>query len=210
VLELAPGEGAAHVDDPLVAIDVALLECDPFRRPQPGRRREQDHRPVPWPDRRGDRFQLPPRLERMLLLSASRRVVDADLRGIDVDHSPGDRSLQHLPERLGRLEAVPGRERHPPLGDLLWGQLTDAPVTGHRGRLAQQIAQLLDRHRLDVVLRQVCLDQLVERQSPRDARLPSEPLELALERVTRVGLRGVPAPLNTLGVTAASSVAIRP
>jgi hypothetical protein len=34
VLELALGEGAAYVDDALLPIDVALLECDPFRRPQ--------------------------------------------------------------------------------------------------------------------------------------------------------------------------------
>jgi hypothetical protein len=60
------------------------------------------------------------------------------------------------------------------------------------------------------VLRQVCLDQLVERQPSRYAGLPSKPLELALERVTRVGLRPLPAALNALGVTAASSVAIGP
>jgi hypothetical protein len=92
----------------------------------------------------------------------------------------------------------------------LRGQLANAALAEHRGRLAQQVAQLLDRHRLDVMLRQVCLDQLVEREPPGDARLPSEPLELALERVTRVGLGGVPAPLNALGVAAASSVAIGP
>src|SRR5262245_12667028 len=82
MLELALGEGATDVDDALVAIDVALLECDPFRWPQPGRRREQDHRPVPWPDRGSESFELRPRLERVLLPPASRRVVDADLRGI--------------------------------------------------------------------------------------------------------------------------------
>jgi hypothetical protein len=38
------------------------------------------------------------------------------------------------------------------------------------------------------VLSKVRLDQLLERESAGDARLPSEPLELALERVTRVGL----------------------
>ena len=60
------------------------------------------------------------------------------------------------------------------------------------------------------MLREVGLNQLVERESARDARLPSKPLELPLERVTRVGLRGEPASLNTLRPAAASSVAVRP
>src|SRR5690349_3588536 len=34
-LELPAREGAANVDNALPAIDVALLECDPLRRPQP-------------------------------------------------------------------------------------------------------------------------------------------------------------------------------
>jgi len=46
------------------------------------------------------------------------------------------------------------------------------------------------------VLSEVRLDQLVECEPTRDARLSSKPLELALERVTRVGLQGEPAPLN--------------
>src|SRR5919108_674958 len=74
MLELALGEGAAHIDNTLLPVDVSSLECDPFRRPQPGRRREQNHRPVPGPDGRGDGFEFRPRLERMLLLPASRRV----------------------------------------------------------------------------------------------------------------------------------------
>jgi hypothetical protein len=146
----------------------------------------------------------------MLLLPASRRVVDADLRGIDVDHSPRDGSLQHLPERLGCFEAIAGRERHPPLGDLLRGQLADAALPEDGGCLAEEVAQLLDRHRLDVVLGKVRLDQLVERESARDARLPSESLELALERLPCIVLRGEPAPLNALGVAPAGPVAIRP
>ena len=98
---------------------------------------------------------------------------DADLRGIDVDHSPGDRSLQYLPERLGCFEAVARRERHPPLGDLLRGQLSDLAITEHRCRFAEEVAELLDRHRLDVVLRQVGLDKLGEREPPRDPLLSS-------------------------------------
>src|SRR5436190_24027901 len=34
-LELAASEGTAHVDDPFLAVNVALLEGDPLRRPEP-------------------------------------------------------------------------------------------------------------------------------------------------------------------------------
>ncbi len=77
-------------------------------------------------------------------------------------------------------------------------------------RLAEQVAELLDRHRLDVVLRQVRLDELGEREPPRDPPLPSKPLELALERVPRVLLGGESAPLHALRVAAARAVPVRP
>ena len=208
--EFASGEGAAHVDDALVSVDVAFLECDPLRRPQPGRGREQDHRPVSRADRFCERFEIRPRLERTLLFPPPHRVVDTDLGRVDVEHPPRHCSVEDLPQRLGCLEAVTGRERHPPLGDLLRGQLTDPAVTEHGGRLAEQIAELLDRHRLHVVLRQVGLDELGERQPARDSSLASKPFEFALERVTRVLLRGEPATLDALGVAAAGPVAIRP
>ena len=96
-LQLAPRERAAHVDDPLLTVDVASLERDPLRRPQPGCGREQDHRPIPRSDRRGERFQLRPRLERMLLLPTPHWVVDADLGRVDVDHPPRHRAVKHLP-----------------------------------------------------------------------------------------------------------------
>ena len=46
-------------------------------------------------------------------------------------------------------------------------------VAEHRCRLAEQVTELLDRHRLDVVLRQVGLDKLGEREPPRDPLLSS-------------------------------------
>jgi hypothetical protein len=33
MLKLAAPEGATHIDDTLLPVDVALLECDPLRRP---------------------------------------------------------------------------------------------------------------------------------------------------------------------------------
>src|SRR5439155_12231341 len=70
-LELAASEGTAHVDDPFLAVNVALLEGDPLRRPDPCSGREQDHRPVPRPDRRPECFQFGPGLERLLPLPPS-------------------------------------------------------------------------------------------------------------------------------------------
>ena len=107
-LQLAARERAANEDDTLLAIDVAFLEGDPLRRPQPRRRCKQNHRPVPRSDRPSERFQLRPGLERMLLLTPPHRVVDADLRRIDIDHPPRHGPVKDLPERLGCFEAVAG------------------------------------------------------------------------------------------------------
>jgi len=94
-------------------IDVSSLECDALGRTQPGNGREQDHRSVPRPDRLRDRVEFRPRLERMLLIPSPHRIVDADLRRVDVNHSPRHGSLEHLPKRLGRLEAVASESRPP-------------------------------------------------------------------------------------------------
>jgi len=146
----------------------------------------------------------------MLLLPPPYGVVDADLGRVDVDHPPCDRAVEHLPERLGCLEAIAGRQPHPPRGDLLRGQLADLAVAEDRGCLAEEVAELLDRHRLDVVLRQVGLHELSEREPARDPSFSPNPLELALERVTRVLRRGEPATLDTLGGAPAGPVTVCP
>src|SRR5207253_492775 len=79
---------------------------------------------------------------------------------------------------------------HPPFGDLLRGQLADLSIAEYRRRLAQQVAELLDRDRLDVVLGEVGLDELGEREPPCDPPFSPKPLELALERLTSVLLSG--------------------
>ena len=107
------------------------------------------------------------------------------LAGLTVDHPPRHRPLQNLAKRLGCLEAVAGRQPHPPLGDLLRPQLADLSIAEHRRRLAEQVAELLDRHRLDVVLRQVGLDEFAERGRARDALFSPQPLEFTLERLAR-------------------------
>jgi hypothetical protein len=47
---------APHVNDTGGAVDVAPLEPEPLRRPQPGRRGEDDHRAVHPAESRGDGF----------------------------------------------------------------------------------------------------------------------------------------------------------
>jgi len=44
----------------------------------------------------------------MLLLAPADRVVDTDLRGIDIDHPPRHGTVKDLPERLGCFEAIAG------------------------------------------------------------------------------------------------------
>src|SRR6266540_3444328 len=144
----------------------------------------------------------------MLLFAPPHRIVDTDLGRVEIDHPPRDGAMEHLPQRLGCFKAVTGRERHPPLRDLLRRQLPDAAITEHRGRLAEQIAELLDRHRLRVVLREVRLHEFGEREPACDASLTSQ--QLALECITRILLRGKPAPLDPLRVAAAGPEAIRP
>jgi hypothetical protein len=115
-----------------------------------------------------------------------------------------------LADGLCCFEAVAGSERHPPRRDLLCSQLADAAITEDCGCLAEQVAELLDRHGLHIVLGQVRLNKLRERESARDPSLPSKPLELALESITRVLLGNEPSALNALRVAAAGPVAVRP
>jgi hypothetical protein len=76
--------------------------------------------------------------------------------------------------------------------------------------LLSRKAELLDRHGLDVVLRQVGLDEFGERKPACDPPLPPKPLELALERVTRILFRDEPATLDAFRVAPAGPVAVRP
>src|SRR6266487_2325592 len=71
-------------------------------------------------------------------------------------------------------------------------------------------ALALDRDRLDVVLGEVGLDELGEREPPCDPPFSPKPLELALERLTSVLLRCEPTPLDALRSTTARAEAIRP
>jgi len=146
----------------------------------------------------------------MLLLPSPHRSVDADLRRVDVNHSPRHGSLEHLPKRLGRLEAVARGQLDSPRADFLRGQLPDLAITEDCSCLAEEVAELLDRHGLHIVLREVRLYELRKCERAGDPPLPPKPLKLALKGVTRILFGSESAPLNTLGVAPAGPIAIRP
>ncbi|TML07442.1 MAG: hypothetical protein E6G38_08905 [Actinobacteria bacterium] len=185
-----------EIADALVAVDVALFERDPLGGTKPGCGGEENHRPVPRPKPGGDCFQLCPGLERVLLIPARCWVVDADLGRVEVEHSPDNGAVEHLSDGLCRLESVTARKVHPPFGDLLRGQLADTSLTEDRGRLAEQPAQLLDRHRLHVVLGEVNVYEFREGEAARDPLLAADSVAFTVERVDCVLLGDEAAALN--------------
>jgi hypothetical protein len=99
-------------------VDIAVLERNPFARSHAGGGGEEHHRPEPRPKPIRERLELLPRLERALLGAPSLRVLDPLLGGVDVEPAPEDCPGEHLAKRLGRLEAVAGRDGRPPGRDL--------------------------------------------------------------------------------------------
>ena len=157
------------MDDSGGTVHVALFEREQLRGSKPGRGREHDHRPEARPEPLGDRPDLRPRIERPLLPAAAARVRHATLGRVLVDQLPGNRPIQYLPERLGRLEAMPFRNREPPRADLLRRELRETHLTQLGGRLPEQPAELRDRNPLTIMRVQVLLDPLAERQGRRTA-----------------------------------------
>jgi hypothetical protein len=153
---------------------------------------------------------LRPRLKRSFLGPSPLRIVDALFGRIDIDHSPSDSARQHLPECLGRLEPVPGSNRHPPRRDLLRTKLPETPVAELCDRFREQPAQLLDRLRLRVVLGQILIDEPGERQRARRAVRTPKALQRPLERLTCIPLRRKAAALHPPRVATTDPIAIRP
>ena len=112
---------------------------------------------------------LRPGLERPLLPAAPAGIRHSTLGRVLLDQLPGDRPVQHLPQRLRRLEAVPFGNGEPPREDLLGRKLGKPHVTQLGGRLPKQPAQLRDRDAFTLMRVQVLLDPLAERQRRRTA-----------------------------------------
>jgi len=115
---------------------------------------------------RGDASDLLPGLERPLLREAPERVRDAAPGRVDVQQLPRDCGVQHLPERLRGLEAMPLRERATPAADLVRPQVNEPHLTERRRRLREQPAQLLDRLRFRLMLSEILVDEPTKSQRP--------------------------------------------
>ncbi len=159
-----------------------MLERDPLPGPQPGRGSEEHERPVARPELGGERIELCPGLERPLLRSPALRVVDAPLRRICIDQPPADGARQHLPERLRRLETMPGRDRHSPRRDLDCAKVADPAIAERAHGLREQPPELLNRLRLTVVLGEVDADELTQPRRLDQTALAPDPFERPLER----------------------------
>jgi hypothetical protein len=77
----------------------------------------------------------------------------------------------------------------------LRAKLRKAAAAEGTERLGEQPAELVDRLRFRVILGEVLLDELLQRQRIADAFLPSEMFERPLECFRRVTLGGEASPL---------------
>jgi hypothetical protein len=77
-------------------------------------------------------------------------------------------------------------------------------------RLGEQPAELVDRLRFRVVLGEVLLDQLVQRQRAADALLPTDTFERPFECLRRVTLGGEASPLQTSRTRTVGPIPVRP
>ena len=132
---------ASDMDDAGCTVDVALFEREQLGGSKPRRGSEQNHRPMGRPELLCERPDLLPGVERPLLPAAPSGIRHA-LGGVVVDQLPVDRSIQHLPQRLGRFEAVPFRNGQPPRGDLVRRELSETHLAQRGGRLPEQQAKL--------------------------------------------------------------------
>jgi hypothetical protein len=208
-LQATVGEGMADVDDADLTVDVTALERDPLPGPKAGRRREDDHRPEDGTEPGGDGLDLGPGLEGPHLLPPPLRVLDADGGRVDVDDPPGDGPAEYLPECLRRLEAMAPGHCHPPGRQLVRAETADAAVPKCGYGLREQPAQLRQRHRVDVVLGQVLLDELGEGDL-RQRVAPMQIVEGAVQRLLRLVLCRESTSLQTLRAATVEPVAIRP
>src|SRR5687767_10192124 len=91
---------------------------------------------------------------------------------------------------------MPDRDRHPPDGDLLRTELSQALISELAHCLREEPAQPLDRLGLRVVLGEVLINERGERQRASGAIRPPHPLQSTLEELRCVTLRDEPATLH--------------
>src|SRR6266536_1667175 len=102
------------------------------------------------------------------------------------------------------------RDRHPPGRDLLRAKLRKAAAAEDTDRLGEKPAELVDRLRFRVMLGEVLLDELLQRQRAADALLPPAMLERPFECLRRVTLGGEASSLKTSRTWTAGPIPVRP
>jgi hypothetical protein len=108
------------------------------------------------------------------------------------------------------LEAMSGRDRHPPGRDLGRAKVADPAIAERADRLGEQPSKLRNRFRLTVVLREVDVDELAEPGRLDETLLSPEALERPLERLGRGLLRRESAPLHTPRAAPTSAITVSP
>lgn len=127
---------ASDLDDAGCTVDVALFEREQLGGSKPRRGGEQNHRPMGGPELLCERPDLLPGVERPLLPAGPSGIWHA-LGEVLVDQLPVERSIQHLPQRLGHFEAVPFRNGEPPPGDLVRGEFSETHLAQRGGCLPE-------------------------------------------------------------------------
>ena len=131
------------------------------------------------------------------------------MAGLSVDQLPRDRPIQHLPERLGRFEAVTFWDGKPPRTDLLRRELAKAHFAQLGRGLPEQPAELRDRDAFTLMCIQVLLDPLAERQRRRTAA-GHKPRQLVLKRPQRLSPSAEPAHLQSRRTAACDAIPVGP
>ena len=99
---------------------------------------------------------------------------------------------------------------HAPSSDLLRTKLPETPVAELCDRFREQPAQLLDRLRLRVMLRQILVDQRCERERARRTVRAPQALKRPLERLPGVALRLKAATLDAPRAAPANPITVSP
>src|SRR5712691_8468773 len=105
---------------------------------------------------------------------------------------------------------MPLGQRRPPSADLIWSQVDDAAIAESTRRFRQEPAQLRDRARLRLMLREILLGELAQRDLPEPPIAAMQPLERDLQRLHRLALSREAAHLGSCRATTVDAIAVRP
>src|SRR5262245_9510870 len=101
---------------------------------------------------------------------------------------------------------MPLRKRRPPRANLVRSHVDDAAVAERSRRLGKKPAQLRDRARCRLVLGEVLLDQLAQRDLRDPPVTTVKPLERDLQRLQRLALTREPSHLRPCRATTLDAI----